>query len=126
MQVLVNIKGAEQSWNFDTGQQQNYLVVEFAGIEIQVPCCAGEPTDEVRGLAKLAAETTPVEIPEVDETEVRDAPSTFVQHVAKEVESRAGLQQIGGAPESVTLEPKARKLAPLKRERGDDVGIAQG
>lgn len=125
MRIEVDVKGAEQSWNFDTGLQQNYLVIEFAGIDVQVPCTEEQLGQAIQEMAaqKLAGGEY---APAVDEEEVREAPSTFVDQVAAQVEARAGLQQLGGTPESVSLEPRARKLAPLKRERGDDVGINQG
>jgi len=38
MKITIDVKRAEQSFDLTTMRQQNYLVVEFAGQEIKVPC----------------------------------------------------------------------------------------
>lgn len=38
MRIEVDVKKADQSYNLDTGEHVNYLVIEVFGIETRVPC----------------------------------------------------------------------------------------
>lgn len=121
MQILVDVQRAEQSWDFDSGRQQNYLVVEVFGVETRVPC------SEEQLLEAIAQATGGPDQEAYD----LDIPTYTNKTQQKPVEA----QPIFQAPESPIGPPEVatslevapqRKLAPMKRDRGDDAGIPQG
>jgi hypothetical protein len=119
MKIEVDVKRAEQSWDLDTQKQQNYLVIEVFGLETRVPCTEDEL---MHAISQAASDTGPAHA-EGDEDllpftpEPRAAPSTFVTEAEAASTPSEPVQ---------SQERPARRLAPMKRERGDDVGIAQG
>jgi hypothetical protein len=110
VKIEVEVIRADQSWDFNTKKQQNYLVFEVFGIETRVPCSEEQLVQAISALSAGEEEAPPP----VDEEEVRAAPSTFVSEAMPV-----------SAPSS-PLEAAPRRLAPIQRTRGDDVGIAQG
>lgn len=126
MKIEVDVLRAEQSWDLDTKERQNYLVIEVFGIETRVPCSEQEL---VQALTEAAMADEPTEEAEHEQmvqafNQPRAAPPTFVNQQEPEPEPDPMTAQ---APQPA----KNRKLAPMKREqgsrpRGDDAGIAQG
>lgn len=118
MKIEVDVKRAEQSWDLDTQKQQNYLVIEVFGLEARVPCTEDEL---MYAISQAASDTGPTSSENVDElipfTAPRVAPTTFV--------TEAEAPSVPSEPAPAQERP-ARRLAPMKRERGDDAGIAQG
>lgn len=114
MKIEVDIKRADQSWDLDTGIQQNYLVLDVFGVEVRAPC------SEEQLVAVLQAVTTPEEGEEevaTDETQQRAAPTTFQGQTHEE-------EPLPPPPSPKLQAAPQRQLKPMKR--GDDVGIAQG
>lgn len=123
MMIEVEVKRAEQSWDLKTKHQQNYLVIEVFGIEARVPC-----SEEQLGaaIAQIATggdeEPAELDMPEyVNEKRVRP-PATFVTAPEQPI----GPPEMATSLEPLVQQPQKRRLAPMKRERGDDVGIPQG
>lgn len=138
MRITIEVKRAEQSFDLITMCQQNYLVIEFAGQEIRVPCdeeqlaaaiseCVGQVSAPQARPAVPVGTTTAREFsfasadeePEAEEMPVA-SPSVFV---APEYKPK-GIEAVIKVPvvESSTLRPVSRK--PVKE--ADDAGIAQG
>jgi hypothetical protein len=136
MKITIDVKRAEQSFDLDMMAQQNYLVVEFAGQELRIPCneeqmgaaireCMGHtqtvPPPESRPpsvpiLREFSYVPVETEQPEVSEDKpVHAAPAVFVVPEPKPVQVP---QQLAGPG----LRPVARK--PTKAS--DDAGISQG
>lgn len=141
MKITIDVKRAEQSFDLTTMRQQNYLVVEFAGQEIKVPCdeaqlasaiseCIGHgQTQPAPAPASSSAVTSrefhfePKELEEQDsvpEDEPLEAePPMFVAPEPKPVPVPRIVQQQPALP---GLRPVARKPA----RQSDDAGISQG
>jgi hypothetical protein len=121
MIIEVDVKRVEQSWDLNTRRQQNYFVIEVFGVETRVPCSEEQLATAIAQSAGVE-EAGELDIPEyVNEKRAVTAPATFVT---------APEQPIGPPEDATSLEtrvqPKQRRLAPMRRERGDDVGIPQG
>ena len=114
MKIEVEIKRADQSWDMRTRQQQNYLVLEVLGVEVRAPCTEEQLIAVISTIG--GAEYDSDEEPEAQAPHVSHVPATFVQEEDDELPFS----------EPATPEPAPRKLTPLERPRGDDVGIAQG
>lgn len=115
MRVEVDVCGAEQSWDFDTGKQQNYLVVDVFGVKVTAPCTAEQ----------LAGVIAALHADEVEVEEAEDAPLDESVPVAAAPVFRAAGEEAPRAQPAPAPAP-ARQLAPVRRQRGDDVGISQG
>jgi hypothetical protein len=114
MRIEVDVLAAEQSWDFATKRQQNYLVIEVFGIQARVPCTEEQLIGAIADADGLAPSAS-TEREASTQDGPRQAPVTFMELPAE-------LEQAGGPH----LEAAPRRLAPLQRQRGDDVGIAQG
>ena len=130
MKIVVDVIAAEQSWSFDTKRQEHFLVIEVFGVRTRVPCTETELVHAIveaeGGQMAPPDEAIPFSEP-MAEDEPRAAPVTFVDdvEVAKDLSEMLGTAvQVRPAPSSNGA--AERQLAPLKRSRGDDVGIAQG
>lgn len=141
MKIEVDVIEAEQSWNFDTRRQQHFLVIEVFGIRTRVPCSEEEL---VRAIVQseggeMATPEEEIESFPLDEPEdaPRPAPSTFVPEgedyaISFDTATGGPGADIGAAARVPAQPPHpnpngvGRRLAPLQRPRGDDVGIAQG
>lgn len=113
MRIEVDVVRADQSWDFDTRRHQSYLVVEICGIEVRAPCSEEELRQAIVELHQMVQADPD---PGIDEGVVCEPPATFRQGS----EEPAPLRE-----EPTPITTAERKLAPL-RQRGDDVGIAQG
>ena len=126
MRIVVDVLRAEQSWDLASHQQQNYLVIEVFGVETRVPCSEEEL---VHALCE-AQVATPASAEERDHYDDENEELPFVPP-DEEIPVAAPATFVGAAaPDSGALPPEAparrRKLAPVRRARGDDAGIAQG
>jgi len=127
MKIEVDVLRAEQSWDLATNRQQNYLVISVFGIETRVPCSEQQLVNAISSVQDVnfdpnAEDADDEFLPPVNETEVRRAPSTFV---TSEEPVQAPAPPQATTPKSQPAAP-GRRLAPMQRPRGDDVGIAQG
>lgn len=116
MKIEVDVKRAEQSWELDSGEQLNFLVVDVLGLEVRVPCSAEQLTTV---LAELHA----------NEPEEEDADDGEYEGSQEPVAVRSTFQaeeQAGEEPHAPPIAAPSRTLQPLQRRRGDDVGIVQG
>lgn len=142
MRVMVEVKRASQEYDLRTFKQQNYMVFEFAGIEVTVPCTEEQLTTAIRecmGVAQTAPAPAPTPAPapvavgarefsytpepEEEEPAPEDAvetPALFRAPEPKPVPVPRVVQQQPVAP---ALRPVARK--PVTRQ-ADDAGISQG
>jgi hypothetical protein len=121
MKIEVEVLRAEQSWDLATQQQQNYLVIEVFGIETRVPCTEDQLARAI--VESQGGEMAEDEDPGIVEAEPRPAPATFVP---PEVGAPRQLAPAVGPPIVQLESAPTRRLAPMQRPRGDDVGIAQG
>lgn len=115
MKIEVDVKRAEQSWELDSGEQLNFLVVDVLGLEVRVPCSAEQ-------LKTVLAELHANELEEDEEDGEYDGSQ-------EPVTVRGTFQaeeQDDDTPHAPPIAAPSRTLQPLQRRRGDDVGIVQG
>lgn len=124
MKLQVDVKRAEQSYDFDSGETGSYLVIEAFGVELRIPV-----TDEQ--LADLIAQQA-AEEPSVAEAfsapAPRRAPATFMSSLVPEEDEIPSLADAAERPFVAPTTPP-RELRPMTRATGqvsDDAGIAQG
>lgn len=124
MKLEVEVKRAEQSWDLRTRHQQNYLVVEVFGIEVRAPCSEEQLIAVLSELSDAEAYDPQEDLDAI----VDQVPNTFVP-------SEDELPHVQPSPHPAQLSPavgnqlpaqSVRRLQPIERPRGDDVGIAQG
>lgn len=122
MRIEVDVLRAEQSWELDSGKQQNYLVIDVLGCEVRVPCSEEELTQAIRSLHRPAA--APVYEPE--EAPVAGAGGLFQQAEEPAATPVLGMA-LAEAPARrqpvISRQPVAN---PAPREAADDAGIGQG
>lgn len=119
MKISVDVKRAEQSWDIDTGERQNYLVLDVFGLEVRAPC-----SEEALKAAIVGVKTAPA--PEERSATVSIPPQAVPPTFVAEEEARAAEEEVEAPVAPSEVRTKARRLTPLKRARGDDAGIVQG
>jgi hypothetical protein len=124
VKLHVDVKRAEQSYNFDSKETQSFVVVEAFGVELSIPVS----DEQLQGLvAEHAVDGSSDAEALLEPTQPRRAPSTFVGPLVPEDEGPSFVepgQAYGAAPE-----PPRRELRPMTRtptQGSDDAGIAQG
>ncbi len=113
MKIEVDIKRAEQSWEIDSGEQRNFLIVDVLGLEVRVPCTQEQLATVLTTLHSEGPDEEDGEEEDEEDPEPVAAPSTFQTRQQEELVERP-------------VATPSRSLPPLQRRRGDDVGIAQG
>lgn len=115
MKVEVDVLRAEQVWDFGSGIQQNYLVIEFAGTEIAVPCSEEQLARAVLEVGGAINQEVPEEAEEMALKPVQLHQPIFA------VDSVTDIPQ----PRAVSPRVLAAVSRPAVRST-DDAGITQG
>ena len=124
MKIEVDVKRIDQSWSFDTGEHQNYLVFEFLGNEVRVPCTPEQVAEAIGAFKGGEFEHEEDEVFVDPQSVAEDRPVVAVPTFA---DQRAEVDPEELPPAKAAPAPKReRKLQALTREKGDDAGIAQG